>query len=128
MDKHNKLRELKDDDINDFLLDGRVCIGKVVRIYNSKYLKVILLIDNIVLKFNCFLWNVKQDDSDDNMSVIYDKLLDSDDIEQNYKLLKIECKKFDNQGILGINIIQLNHLLPQEESNNLIEWNVIKNN
>ena len=40
MDKYNKLRELNDNDIGDFTLDGKKCIGKVVKIYNTKNIKM----------------------------------------------------------------------------------------
>ena len=41
MDKYNKLRELNDDDMGDFTLDGTKCIGKVVKIYDTKNIKMI---------------------------------------------------------------------------------------
>ena len=58
MDKIDKLRDICNNDINDFQLAGKNVIGKVVDIYSVNTLKIVLLLDNIVLKFNCKLYNV----------------------------------------------------------------------
>ena len=123
MDKYNKLRELNDNDIDDFLLDGKVCIGKVVKIYDNKNLKMILLIGNIVLKFNCYLYGVADNIDDKYTSIIKNALLDNDDIEKNYKLVEVECKKFNSEGLLGIHIKNLNNSLPQKNTEEGVNWN-----
>ena len=88
MDKYNKLRELNDNDIGDFTLDGKKCIGKVVKIYDSKNIKMILLIGNTVFKFNCYLYGVQKNINDSYLSQIKEILLDSEDVENNYRLLR----------------------------------------
>ena len=125
MDKYNKLRELNDNDIDDFLLEGKTCIGKVVKIYdNIKYLKVILLIGNIVLKFNCYLSGVSDQLDNKYLSTIKKILLDSDNIENNYKLVEFECKKFNREGLLGVNVNGLNDKLPKYEGDEGVNWNI----
>lgn len=125
MDKYNKLRELNDNDIDDFLLEGKTCIGKVVKIYdNIKYLKVILLIGNIVLKFNCYLSGVSDQLDNKYLSTIKKILLDSDDIENNYKLVEFECKKFNREGLLGVSVNGLNDKLPKYEGDEGVNWNI----
>ena len=125
MDKYNKLRELNDNDIDDFLLEGKTCIGKVVKIYdNIKYLKVILLIGNIVLKFNCYLSGVSDQLDNKYLSTIKKNLLDSDDIENNYKLVEFECKKFNSEGLLGVSVNGLNDKLPKYEGDEGVNWNI----
>ena len=54
MDIYNKLRELNDNDLEDFNLNNKSCIGKVTKVFNGKNLKIILLLDGIILKFNCY--------------------------------------------------------------------------
>lgn len=123
MDKYNKLRELNDNDIDDFLLDGKSCIGKVVKIYNTKNIKMILLIGNIVLKFNCYLYGVANNLEEKYLKIIKDNLLDNEDVEKNYKLVKVECKKFNKAGLLGVYIDDLNDKLPKSDNDEGVEWN-----
>ena len=124
MDKYNKLRELNDNDIDDFLLDGKSCIGKVVKIYNTKNLKMILLIGNIVLKFNCYLYGVDNNLDETHLKMINECLLDNEDVEKNYKLVKVECKKFNKQGLLGVTVEDLNDKLPQINEDEGVNWNI----
>ena len=125
MDKYNKLRELNDDDIDDFLLEGKSCIGKVVKIYdNIKYLKIILLIGNIVLKFNCYLSGVSNNLDLKHLGIIKKVLLDCDEVENNYKLVEFQCNKFNNKGLLGVTIKGLNEKLPKCNEEEGVNWNI----
>lgn len=126
MDKYNKLRELNDNDIGDFTLDGKKCIGKVVKIYNTKNIKMILLIGNTVFKFNCYLYGVQKNLDDIYLSKIKEILLDSEDVENNYRLLEVECKKFNKEGLLGVFIKKLNNELPQCNEEEGVNWNIYK--
>lgn len=125
MDKYNKLRELNDDDIDDFLLEGKNCIGKVVKIYdNIKYLKIILLIGNIVLKFNCYLSGVSNNLDLKHLAIIKKVLLDCDEVANNYKLVEFECNKFNDKGLLGVTIKGLNEKLPKCDEEEGVNWNI----
>ena len=53
MDRLDKLKNITNNDMSDFRLTGRKIIGKIVDIYSNNLVKMVLLIDNIVLKFNC---------------------------------------------------------------------------
>ena len=55
MDRLDKLKNITNNDMSDFRLTGRKIIGKIVDIYSNNLVKMVLLIDNIVLKFNCIL-------------------------------------------------------------------------
>ena len=55
LDTINKLKEIKNSDINQYSLDGMTMHGKVVDIYDGDTCKIVLLNDNKLQKFNCRL-------------------------------------------------------------------------
>jgi len=124
MDKYNKLRELNDDDMGDFTLDGTKCIGKVVKIYDTKNIKMILLVGESAFKFNCYLYGVQENLDDSYISQIKKSLVDNEDLSQNYKLIEVECKKFNKHGLLGVYIKELNAELPQNDIEEGVSWNI----
>ena len=106
MDIYNKLRELNDNDIEDFNLNNKSCIGKVTKVFNGKNLKIILLLDGIILKFNCYLCGVKDDNEGKYKSELKELVMDSG--SENYKLLNVVCGKFNSKGLLGVKIKEVN--------------------
>ena len=54
-DLMNKLKEIKNSEINQYSLDGMIFPGKIVDVYDGDTCKVVLLNDNKLQKFNCRL-------------------------------------------------------------------------
>ena len=122
MDKIDKLRDICNNDINDFQLAGKNVIGKVVDIYSVNTLKIVLLLDNIVLKFNCKLYNVDEDEEasiDDLKNLCTDILpeisiynLDKSErlkiMNTNKKIVTVKCLNFNSKGLLQVVLFELN--------------------
>jgi hypothetical protein len=122
MDKIDKLRDICNNDINDFQLAGKNVIGKVVDIYSVNTLKIVLLLDNIVLKFNCKLYNVDDDEEasiDDLKHLCTDILpeisiynLDKSErlkiMNTNKKIVTVKCLNFNSKGLLQVVLFELN--------------------
>ena len=53
-----KIININNDDINIFSLEGEIKIGKVVDIYDADTCKIIFILDNKIVKFNCRLNNI----------------------------------------------------------------------
>ena len=58
-DKLDKLKNVKNSDLEYFNLDDRIVFGKVVDIFDANTCCVIFLLDSLVFKFNCKLNNTK---------------------------------------------------------------------
>ena len=50
-----KIKNINNDDINIFSLEGEEKIGKVVDIYDADTCKIVFILDNKFVKFNCRL-------------------------------------------------------------------------
>jgi hypothetical protein len=122
MDKIDKLRDICNNDINDFRLNGKNVIGKVVDIYLVNTLKIVLLLDNIVLKFNCELYNVDVDEeaSIDDLKNLCTDILPEISIynlskserlkimNTNKKIITVKCLNFNSKGLLQVVLYELN--------------------
>ena len=58
--------------------------------------------DGIILKFNCYLCGVKDDNEGKYISELKELVMDSG--SENYKLLNVVCGKFNSKGLLGVKI------------------------
>ena len=120
MDKIDKLKDICNNDINDFRLMGKAYFGKVVYIYSSNLVKLVLLLDKIVLKFNCILLNVDNDNNFINkLKNLCTDITDDIDItnlskeektkiiDKNKKIIKVECYNFDKKGMLQVKLYNI---------------------
>ena len=120
MDRLDKLKNITNNDMSDFRLTGRKIIGKIVDIYSNNIVKMVLLIDNIVLKFNCILELVdtfhedidklKNLSTNISDSTSFNKLSKIDRLklmDKNTKLLKVECDNFNLKGQLIVRLYDL---------------------
>ncbi len=120
MSKYERLRELSGDDIEYFNLDGKNCIGKICHVNNASSCIALLLLNNIVLKFNCSLINLPVISDDEGKMILIHQTMDipllgvelDDEIyrleKSNTKLINIKCGKFDNKGNLQVLLYNLN--------------------
>jgi len=121
MDKIDKLRDICNNDINDFQLAGKNVIGKVVDIYSVNTLKIVLLLDNIVLKFNCKLYNVDdvEEASINDLKILCTDILPEISIynldkserlkimNTNKKIVTVKCLNFNSKGLLQVVLYEL---------------------
>ena len=113
-DKLDKLKNVKNSDLEYFNLDDRIVFGKVVDIFDANTCCVIFLLDSLVFKFNCKLNNTKIN-KNSNKSDLFKLVTDiekySNDInisENNTKLLQIKLNNFSKDGYLLIDLSELN--------------------
>ena len=132
-----KIININNDDINIFSLEGQEKIGKVVDIYDADTCKIIFILDNKIVKFNCRLNDIngpelKQPKKNPNRIIDKKKAiiarnrliqlctnLDIDIeakfsrekkkelMESNKKLIKMKCKTFDKYGRLLVDLYTL---------------------
>ncbi len=120
MDKIDKLKDICNRDISDFRLYGKTYFGKVVYIYSSNLIKLVLLLDNIVLKFNSILLNVDNDNkltnklknlcTDINSDIDITNLSKEEKtkiLDKNKKIITVECYNFDKNGMLEVKLYSM---------------------
>jgi len=113
-DKLDKLKKVKNTDLEYFNLNERIVFGKVVDIFDANSCCVIFLLDSLVFKFNCKLNNTKIN-KNSNKSDLFKLVTDiekySPDInisENNTKILKIKLNNFNKEGFLLVDFSELN--------------------
>lgn len=113
-DKLDKLKKVKNSDLEYFNLNERIVCGKVVDILDANSCCVIFLLDSLVFKFNCKLNNTKIN-KNSNKSNLFKLVTDiekySPDInisENNTKILKIKLNNFNKDGFLLVDFLELN--------------------
>ena len=103
MDKFEKLKTLKSNDLGLFNLKNKVAWGKVVKIYSTNKCQIIFGLNNLIFKFNCKL-NKTQICKDSENCYLQEYVSNDDDISKNTKLIKIKCHQFDKEGFLLIDL------------------------
>lgn len=130
----DELKNIKSSDIPQFSLNGLKTSGKIVEIYDGDTCKIVLLINNILQKFNCRINGIDTPEmkpllSKSNReieiknayrcrnrliqlctstSVSANTDIDSDikkvSLDTNTKIVHVECLEFDKYGRLLVNI------------------------
>ena len=132
-----KIKNINNGDIDIFSLEGEEKIGKVVDIYDADTCKIVFILDNKYVKFNCRLNGIDAPElrqSKKNPNRIAEKKaaqiarnrliqlctdidLNIEDklnrkkkkklMEENKKIIKIKCKEFDKYGRLLVDLYSL---------------------
>jgi len=139
-DLQNQLINIKNDELEQFTLNGLSTIGKIVDIYDGDTCRIILIFHNTLYKFNCRLLGldtpeikplkskINRDEEIKNAHLCKNKLLnlstscECDDniimtksqckklLELNNKIINIECFNFDKYGRLLVKLYINNDL------------------
>ena len=113
-DRLDKLKNVKNSDLEFFTLNNRNAIGKVVNIISPNICCIVLLLDSLVFKFNCKLFNTKINDKSNKLKLIelstdIENYSDKINIsENNTKLIKVYLRNFTNDGFLLVELSDIN--------------------
>ena len=104
MNKIDKLKSVNSSHIGLFNLNNKSAMGKVVKIFGANTVQLIFGLNNLIFKFNCKLVDTKLNSSSSeyNLSKLVSNTVS---IENNSKILKIICNKFDVDGFLLVELM-----------------------
>ena len=124
MDKFDKLKKIKNNDINEFNLKDTKTIGKLVGINKKSYV-IIFVLGAVIVKFNCKLFGIDVNDEKKNFSknrlleLCTDQKIDlkkeyTDDeltniLDNNELLINIVCDNFDLEGKLLVKLYNIDN-------------------
>ena len=140
MNNIDKLKNILNKDISDFILNDKKFLAKVVDIYSQSFVKLVILLDNIVLKFNCTLINLDSGSNYinelKNLSTDIAKDLDIQNLtkkqriqllDKNKKIILVHCHNFNKDGILQVslydnipNSISYNNIILKKSNNSIV--------
>ena len=130
----NQLSTVKNEDIPLFTLNGITTIGKVVEMYDGDTCKIILLVNNILQKFNCRLVGLDTPEMKPSLTKVnrdieilnahkcrnrllqlitnctcnIDTIMKKYDciklLDSNTKIITVQCYEFDKYGRLLVNL------------------------
>jgi len=137
----DELKNIKSSDIPKFSLNGIKTYGKIVEVYDGDTCKIVLLINNILQKFNCRINGIDTPEMKPplnkpnreieiknayrcrnrliQLSTSISANIDSDvkkiSLDTNTKLVYVECLEFDKYGRLLVNIYEKENELAYNE-------------
>jgi endonuclease YncB( thermonuclease family) len=117
-----KLKKVKNEDVEEFSLKNKTFIGKVVDVYDGDTCKIVFYLDDKLVKFSCRLngidtpelkplkTKVNRDEEIEKAKQCRNRLIelccDKIDVESSNKLVYIKCNDFDKYGRLLIDIYE----------------------
>ena len=124
MDKYDKLKKIKNNDIGEFNLKDTKTIGKLVNINDDAYVFIFVL-SKVIVKFNCKLYGITLSPNKNinkfknkmlqlctDQSIEIDKCYSDDEIsnilDKNELLIRIICDNFDLSGKLLVKLFDIN--------------------
>lgn len=129
-----QLSNIKNSEIEQFSLNGCITIGKIVDMYDGDTCKIVLLVNNVLQKFNCRLLGLDTPEMkpllskehreqeilnahrcrnkllslSTNCQCLLDAQMKKPEckklLEGNHKIIKVECHEFDKYGRLLVNL------------------------
>jgi len=117
-----KLRKVKNEDVEEFSLKNKSFIGKVVDVYDGDTCKIVFYLDGKLVKFSCrlngidtpelkpFKTKVNREEEIEKAKKCRDRLIElccgNVDVVSSDKIVYIRCDDFDKYGRLLVKIYE----------------------